>query len=553
MLKKIKDILQKGFDFLKSLFKSHPKKSVFILLVIVFAIFFFKGDGPKIEMGRLENGNLEEIVTVSGTVSPSQESYLTFEKSGKIQSVNVKVGDKVSAGQVLATINGGNDYASVLNATAGLEAAEANLEAAENGPTQFELTSKQEAYNSALQDLALANNSAGDTLRNIYTSLSDILGYKLNGVFTYSSSYKLNGNNCDQSLQSKIEIERYNLDQKMSSLNALAQSFYVDNGSSQEEINKKVDAAGLQAYSTAIDVQEMLNDLDKIFNNACVLSFSDLNSYRSSISSARNAVNTTISSITSLKSQISSLRSALVLADNALAEAKAGPTNEKLKSLRAAVDSAKANLISAKFTNAKNVLVAPFDGTITQVNINLGEISSPGSPAINLISSNNLELKVKLSEIDLVKVKSGNKARVYLDTYGNTATFDGVVTQVYPAATKEGNTSVYYAKIDFSSVDDRVRSGMNGTADIVTISKENVDYITAKYLKVDGSINKVKVVKDANAIKKVTLKDNDSNIVWKNIEIGMRDSKGRIEVLSGISKDDNLVPIDGLSATTTNN
>lgn len=553
MLTKIKDISSKTVNFLKSFFKNHPKKTIFGLLVVVFAIFFFRGDSAKVEIGHLENGNLEEIVTVSGIVSPSQESYLTFEKSGKIQSINVKVGDKVTSGQVLATINGGNDYASVLNATAGLEAAEANLEDAQNGPTEFELTSKTEAYNSALQDLILADNSAGDTLRNIYTSLSDVLGYKLNGVFTYSSFYRLNGNNCDQSLQSKIELERYSLDEKMSSLNTLAQNFFIDTSLSQEDINKKVDDAGLQAYSTAISVQSLLNDLDKIFNNACVLSYTDLNTYRSSVSNARSSVNTTISSITSLKSQISNLRSALTLASNALAEAKAGATSEKIKSLRAAVDSAKANLISAKVTNAKNVLVAPFDGTVTQVNINLGEISSPGSPAINLISSNNLELKVKLSEIDLVKVKAGDKARVYLDTYGNMATFDGIVTQVYPAATKEGNTSVYYAKIDFTSLDDRVRSGMNGTAEIVTVSKENVDYITAKYLKVEGSINKVKVVKDISKINKITLNDKDSNVDWKNIEIGMRDSKGRIEVLSGISKSDNLVPINGQSATSTNN
>jgi multidrug efflux pump subunit AcrA (membrane-fusion protein) len=85
-----------------------------------------------------------------------------------------------------------------------------------------------------------------------------------------------------------------------------------------------------------------------------------------------------------------------------------------------------------------------------------------------------------LAEIDLVKVKVGDKARVTLDTYGDAVNFDGVVSQVDPAATISGGSSTYYAKINFVNKDDKIKSGMNGSAKIITFQKENLGFYSSK-------------------------------------------------------------------------
>jgi hypothetical protein len=63
----------------------------------------------------------------------------------------------------------------------------------------------------------------------------------------------------------------------------------------------------------------------------------------------------------------------------------------------------------------------------------------------------------------------------------------------------------------------------------------------------DGQEVKVKIIKDISKLSKTTSNDNDSNIVWRTISIGVRGTDGKIEVLSGIEKEDKLFPI-GLEA-----
>ncbi|MDQ1281908.1 MAG: HlyD family secretion protein [Patescibacteria group bacterium] len=520
--------------------KEHPKKIALILIVLIFGIFFFKNVETKIEVGRLESGNIEEIVSVSGSVAPNQESSLAFEKSGRIQSINVKVGDKVYTGQVLASLSGNTDYAGVLNSQAQLDSAEANLQDAKNGASDTDLAVRQVSVDTAQSNLNSDYNSVSDTIRSVNTNLTDILGNQIGNLFTLnSSSYRLSFNSCNQSLQSQIEKDRGILDTKIVTLNNLATSFSM----SSPDIDSQIDQAGAQVYNTTISVSNMLDDIHKLITSSCHIADSGLDKYRSSVSSARNSISNTLSNINTLKSKLLSDRNALSSANSLLAQTKAGNSPEKIKSLEALVGQAKANLLSAQSINAKNFIIAPFDGTVTIVNINLGEISSPNTPAIKVISLNNLELKIKLSEVDLVKVKAGNKAKVYLDTYGNSVVFPGVVSEVDPAATNEGNVSTYYAKIDFTSTDERIRSGMNGSADIVTAQKDNANYILAKYIKVDGTNTTVKVIKDINKLKDTTSNTDDKNIEIRNVILGMRSTDGKIEIISGLSGSDNLYPI----------
>ena len=534
--------------------KSNPKKTIFVLIVVIFGIFFFRNGETKIEVGHLEKGKIEEIVSVSGTVAPNQESSLAFEKTGRIQSINVKVGDKVTVGQVLAFLSGSTDYAGVLNAEAQLEAAQANLQDAENGPSPTDIAVKQADVNAARANLNSDYNSISDTIRSVNTNLTDILGNQIGNMFNFSSSvYRLSFNSCDQNLQSQIENERTLLDSKMLSLNNLAQSFLLSSTSSQSDIDSQIDTAGNQVYNTTLLVSNILDDINSLLTSSCSISDATLDKYRPPVSSSRSSISETISNINTLKSKLVVDRNTLFSVNSLLAQLKAGSTPEKIKSLQALVDQANANLVSAQSVDAKNSIVAPFDGTITAVNINLGEISSPDTPAINIISSNNLELKIKLSEVDLVKVKVGNQAKVYLDTYGDSVAFPGVVSEVDPAATDEGSISTYYARIDFTSSDDRIRSGMNGSADIVTAEKENAGYILAKYLQVDGTNTTVKVIKDIKKLKSTTSNLDDKNIELRNIKIGIRSSDGKIEILSGLTQDDSLYPIGSeiLSSTIT--
>ena len=160
--------------------------------------------------------------------------------------------------------------------------------------------------------------------------------------------------------------------------------------STQADIDSQIDVAGDQVYNTTILVSNILDDLNKLLTSSCSLSDASLDKYRPLISSARSSISSTISNINTLKSKLTTDRNALSSANSIMAQLKAGSTPERIKSLQALVDQANANLVSAQSNNAKNSIVAPFSGTITAVNMNLGEISSPNTTAIKIISSKNL-------------------------------------------------------------------------------------------------------------------------------------------------------------------
>ncbi|MBP9765715.1 MAG: efflux RND transporter periplasmic adaptor subunit [Candidatus Pacebacteria bacterium] len=545
----IKSVKEKIFNFIKN----NKIKSVFLILFIIIVIYFILNKEAKnILVGKLETGNIDEIVTVSGQVESSEDSSLAFEKIGKINAVNVKVGDKVYVGQNLASIDSSNEYAATLSANANVSIAEANLNDALKGPSDFDIKVKEDALYSAKNNLDNANNSVNDTVRSVNSSLSDVVQNKLGNLFSNSSGYfKLNYNSCSQALSSKIETSRGNIENNLKELSNLSLNFSLTGDSDIDTKNVDNIASLVSVYTK--NVSNLLNDLNTLFTDSCSLADGSLDSQRLIISTSIASISNTSNSINSIKSQILSYRNAYSAAKYSLEQVKSGSSEDRIKSLRASLDSAKAGLVLANANYKKDFIVAPFNGIVKEVSLNLGEISSSNSPAIKIMSDSNYQIKAKLTEIDIVKVKVGDKVKINLDTYGDGVVFEGVVSEVYPAAINEGGVSTYYIKISFVNKDERIRSGMNATAEIVTDRKENTNYISNKFVLIKKGEAFVKVVKDLDKLNNTSTDDNDSNIEVKNITIGIRGRNGEIEILSGLSKEDSLFPIGTEVLTEENN
>lgn len=545
----LKLIKEKVFNFLKN---NKLKAILLILVIIIIGYSALSRESKSILVGKLEVGNIDEIVTVSGQVESSEDSSLSFEKIGKINSVDVKVGDKVYLGQSLASLDSSNEYAATLSANANVSIAEANLNDALKGPSIFDIKVKEDALYSAKNNLNNANNSVNDTIRSISSNLSDIVQNKLGNLFSNSSVYfKLSYNSCSQSLSSKIETARGNVENNLKELSDLSSSFSLTGDFDTD--TKNIDNVSSLVYTYIKNVSNLLDDLNTSLTNSCSLADKSLDSQRLIVSASIASISTTFSNLNNLKSQILSYRNAYSAANYSLEQIKAGSSEDKIKSLRASLDSAKAGLVLANANYRKDFIFAPFNGIVKEVNLNLGEISSPNSPAIKIMSDSNYQIKAKLTEIDIVKVKVGDSVKINLDTYGDGVIFDGTVSEVYPAAINEGGVSTYYAKISFINKDERIRSGMNSTAEIVTDVKENTNYISNKFVLVKNGIATVKVIKDLNKLKNTSTDDDDSNIEIKKIIIGIRGRNGEIEIISGLNKEDNLFPVGTEILTTEEN
>ncbi|HEV8624077.1 MAG TPA: biotin/lipoyl-binding protein [Acidimicrobiia bacterium] len=79
-------------------------------------------------------GTVSQTVSASGTVQPATSLDLNFTNGGVLTAVNVKAGDKVKEGQVLATIDPAKAKVALETAQANLAAAQQKLDQAKNPP-----------------------------------------------------------------------------------------------------------------------------------------------------------------------------------------------------------------------------------------------------------------------------------------------------------------------------------------------------------------------------------------------------------------------------------
>lgn len=85
-------------------------KLILILVTVIFIGFFIYnslsgGKSKKIEISQVENGTLEEKMTISGVIDAEEKATLRFQTSGRLNWVGVREGDHVKKYQGIASLD----------------------------------------------------------------------------------------------------------------------------------------------------------------------------------------------------------------------------------------------------------------------------------------------------------------------------------------------------------------------------------------------------------------------------------------------------------------
>ena len=147
---------------------------------------------------------------------------------------------------------------------------------------------------------------------------------------------------------------------------------------------------------------------------------------------------------------------------------------------------AKANVDSAEDSLNKTTIVSPLDGTISQLNSQLGErvlgtVQNAGTDIMIIADLNAMEARVDVGERDVVLIKPGQKAKLEVDSYTDQK-FSGIVTDIADSSEGLNSTSSslsssssstgqtatqFQVRIRFNE-GEFFRPGMSVTADIET-------------------------------------------------------------------------------------
>lgn len=144
-------------------------------ILLVFYLIFLRGgaDVSKIETVKVQKKDIRSEVTASGKVSAQNETSLKFAVGGRVTSVNVKEGDVVSRGQVIATLDREKYEIALRQANQDVVAADAELEKVYDGVKKddFETfdekisrTAAEAKKNKSFDNLKAAQRALRDTV-----------------------------------------------------------------------------------------------------------------------------------------------------------------------------------------------------------------------------------------------------------------------------------------------------------------------------------------------------------------------------------------------------
>ena len=154
------------------------------LLFIIFLSAFISSCSEKnipseevirpIAWTKVTESSLQQLRTLSGIVAPVEATSLSFEVIGKVQSVEVKLGDSVQKGQVLAQLNHRSFELSLKSAQAQLDKAHSDMVEAKNGFTRYSQLIKQGLVSQSGFDNARANYESSKSAVGVAQAQLDI-------------------------------------------------------------------------------------------------------------------------------------------------------------------------------------------------------------------------------------------------------------------------------------------------------------------------------------------------------------------------------------------
>ncbi len=201
----------------------------------------------------------------------------------------------------------------------------------------------------------------------------------------------------------------------------------------------------------------------------------------------------------------------------------------------------------------KTTIFSPMTGTITKLNVELGERVlgsgfSQGTDMMTVSDLGNIEASVDVDENDVVLVSIGDTAQIKVDAFGDRV-FKGTVTEIGNSAISEGlgtqeQVVNFDVKIKLISPDNQLRPGMSCNADIQTETKHNVFAVPIQSV---TARNQSELPKEDESDGETTVKDEKKNGFGQKklqeIVFVVKDNKSRvINVETGIS-DDNFIEI----------
>ncbi|MFK8288408.1 efflux RND transporter periplasmic adaptor subunit [Capnocytophaga canimorsus] len=232
------------------------------------------------------------------------------------------------------------------------------------------------------------------------------------------------------------------------------------------------------------------------------------------------------------------------------------------ESAKYSVQSAMASVSEAQDNLKRTSIYAPASGTISKLNVELGErvvgtVQMTGTEIMRVANLSSMEVEVDVNESDIVKVNINDRATIEVDAYPK-KNFEGRVTNI--ANTANATASVeqvtnFKVKIHIDEASYQAlltgkkqgyspfRPGMTATVDILTTERNDVVTVpvSAIVMKSIKEISKDSLIKEKDDKRQeAVFVVKDGKALLKAVSTGIQDNTD-IEILSGVEAGEQII------------
>jgi RND family efflux transporter MFP subunit len=451
-----------------------------------------------IQTSLVRTGDLVISATGTGTTVAYAQSDLGFGEGAVLTEVNVQIGDKVKAGDVLARIDDLNARKAVASAQLQVTQAQSDLDTARQnykellkGASNTELLAAQAALATAEEKVAQLQPSEGD------------LAAAEAALASAQEAYKrlINGPDAEEIARAELNLSKAKNSLWGTQANRDATGGQVGAG---KATSSQYEAAQSSVANAEIAVQLAQMDLEDLKKPATEAELKDA---KAAVAQAQEKLDELRAG--GNQSEKAAAEAGLAQAKATLDELRARPTAEDASSAEAQVQQAELNLAQAKLVLEaaqreleQTILTAPIDGTVMDVTAKAGETVG-GSAFITLADMSKPMVEIYLDETDIDKVVPGYEVEVKFDAMPD-ETFKGHVTRVDPQLVTVSNSLVVHGLVtldaDSFAKPQQLLLGLNASVDVIGGRATNAVLVPVEALReLDPGEYAVFVVKDGKS------------------------------------------------------
>ena len=463
----------------------------------------------------VERKTITSSIKTSGSVTFANEQQLKFNVKGTVAKVNVKEGDKIKKGQVIAELEKTSAQADVTSAALALRASRLQAEQL-RAEREADAMTAQNAVNSAKRSVEQAaadlEKTRSTELQSLASTAQDIL---IGSEKLLDSFYGVLTN--DTAARPPADITTLEIDRHMYRDWGLKNNVEI---SFREGVNTAT--AMRQKYGTTLtteqDADVILQALEEAENLAKILQNLSEQTYSLMQGASTDSITFTVDDLATLRSTVNTSRSTAagyvedaqtakaslvaltteesipsttlqtkedtLATDQEAAAVKQMDLQNTLKNLDLQIQ-LKDNDASQKAASlAKLVrslddykIVAPFDGTVRRVDYQVGDNLLADAAEDQYIILENRDytvITILLDQVEIVRVKPGQRASITLDAIENRV-FSGSIFEIDPTPVESSGVVSYNVSVRMPTPQDiTILSGMTTSVEIETTRKENV-------------------------------------------------------------------------------